>query len=222
MAKGITRERIVAAALELLNEHGMDALTVRALAARLDVKAPALYWHVRNKQELLDEMSTFVMRRVTDALATIAPGGDWRDDIAAYARILRAEYLRHRDGARIFSGTRFSDPEVVKAKESWLARLTAAGFELSEADDVLDLATAFVVGFVIEEQERSRSAHTDPARYSLAGRDEWLGDGADLVKAAGHLRDDGDRRFERQLGIVLDGLAARLSRRPGPGSATAP
>ena len=49
MAKGINKERIVAAALELLNDKGMDALTVRALAARLDVQAPALYWHVRNK-----------------------------------------------------------------------------------------------------------------------------------------------------------------------------
>ncbi|WP_328393759.1 TetR/AcrR family transcriptional regulator C-terminal domain-containing protein [Nocardia sp. NBC_00416] len=211
MAKGITRERIVAVALELLNDQGMDALTVRALASRLDVKAPALYWHVRNKQELLDEMSTFVMRRVTDALAAVPSGGSWRDDLAAYARVLRSEYLRHRDGARIFSGTRIVDPEVVRAKEPWLERLTATGFSLAAADDAIDLVTAFVVGFVIEEQERGQSTGADPARYSLAGRDVWLGEGAELVKAAGHLRDDGDRRFERQLGVVLDGLAARLS-----------
>ncbi len=43
-------------------------------------------------------------------------------------------------------------------------------------------------------------------------KDAWLGEDAELVKAAGHLRDDGDGRFERQLGIVLDGLAARLGR----------
>ncbi|MGW4799705.1 TetR/AcrR family transcriptional regulator C-terminal domain-containing protein [Nonomuraea sp. NPDC004297] len=210
MGKGITRERIVAAAFELLNEKGMDALTVRALASRLDVGAPALYWHVRNKQELLDEMSTFVMRRVTDALSDIPPGDDWGAGVTAYARVLRSEFLLYRDGARIFSGTRISDPAVVKAKEPWLGRLTAAGFTLTEADDTIDLVTAFVVGFVIEEQERSQSAGADPARYSLAERDAWLGDGADLVKAAGHLRDDGDRRFERQLGVVLDGLAAQL------------
>jgi AcrR family transcriptional regulator len=210
MAKGISRERIVAAALELLDEKGMDALTVRALAARLDVQAPALYWHVRNKQELLDEMATVVMRRVTSAMSEIPAGGGWQADLAAYARVLRAEYLLHRDGARIFSGTRISDPEVVRAKEPWLARLTAAGFTLAGADDATDLVTAFVVGFVIEEQERGQSAETDPGRYSLTGRDAWLGEDAELVKAAGHLRDDGDQRFERHLGIVLDGLAARL------------
>lgn len=71
MTKGITRERIVTAALELLDDQGMDALTVRTLASRLDVRPSALYWHVRNKQELLDEMATEVMRRVADALAAV-------------------------------------------------------------------------------------------------------------------------------------------------------
>jgi AcrR family transcriptional regulator len=211
VAKGITRERIVAAALELLNDKGMEGITVRALAGRLGVQAPALYWHVSNKQELLDEMSTAVMRRVIDALSTVPPGADWRADLAAYGRVLRAEYLLHRDGARIFSGTRFSDPNVVKAKESWLARLVAAGFVLSEADDAIDLVTAFVVGFVIEEQERTQPSGDDPNRYALAERDAWLGEGAELVKAAGHQRDEGDERFGRHLGIVLDGLAARLN-----------
>lgn len=211
MAKGITREGIVAAALELLDEGGIHAITVRALAARLDVRAPALYWHVRNKQDLLDEMSTSVMRRIGDALSSTAPGADWRDDLAAYARVLRAGYLHHRDGARIFSGTRVTDPDVVRMKEPWYERWTAAGLTLAEADDAIDLVTAFVVGFVIEEQERTQSA--DPARYSLAERDAWLGEHVPLTKEAGHLRDDGDQRFERHLGILLDGLTSRMGDR---------
>ncbi|MBN6040401.1 TetR/AcrR family transcriptional regulator C-terminal domain-containing protein [Amycolatopsis sp. 195334CR] len=212
VGKGITKERIVAAALELLNDKGMDALTVRALATRLGVQAPALYWHVRNKQELLDEMSTFVMRRVTDALSAVPPDAGWRANLADYGHILRAEYLGYRDGARIFSGTRLSDPDVVKAKETWLARFIEAGFTLADADDALDVVTAFVVGYVIEEQERAQSDETAPGRYSLAERDAWLGEGADLVKAAGRLRDDHDTRFERHLDVVLDGLAARQQR----------
>jgi TetR/AcrR family transcriptional regulator, tetracycline repressor protein len=207
MTKGITRERIVAAALDLLDDKGMDALTVRALAARLDVRAPALYWHVRNKQELLDEMATEVMRRVTATLAAIPPGADWRTDLAAYARVLRSEYLLHRDGARIFSGTRITDPGVVRMKEPWFERWTASGWKVADADDAVDLVTAFVVGFVIEEQERRQA---DPTRYSVAQREAWLGEGASLVKEAAHLYDDGDQRFERHLGIVLDGLGVRL------------
>jgi AcrR family transcriptional regulator len=210
MNKGVTRDRIVTAALDLLNEKGMDGVTVRALATRLDVRPSALYWHVRNKRELLDEMGTAVMRRVGSALSQLPPGDDWRDDLAAFARVLRAEFLRHRDGARIFSGTRIVDPEVVRVKEFWFARWTASGVGLSDADDAVDLVTAFVVGFVIEEQEHRQSDETDPARYSLAERDAWLGGNAPLVKQAGHLHDHGDPRFARHLGIVLDGLAARL------------
>jgi TetR/AcrR family tetracycline transcriptional repressor len=209
MPKGITREKVVDAALELLDDKGIEGVTVRALAERLDVRAPALYWHLRNKRELLDEMSTTVLRRIADVLP--APGASWSEDLAAYARVLRAEYLRHRDGARTFSGARVSDPAVVvRVKEPLYQRWTKAGLTLAEADDALDVVVAFVVGFVIEEQERLQSADTDPTRYSLAERDAGLGEGAPLIKAAGHLRDDGEERFERHLGIVLDGLTARL------------
>jgi AcrR family transcriptional regulator len=210
MTKGITRERIVAAALELLNDEGMDGLTVRALASRLDIRAPALYWHVRNKQELLDEMATEVTRRVTRAFAAVPPGAGWRDDLAAYARVLRSEYLLHRDGARIFSGTRITDPDVVRLKEPLFERWTTSGWKPTDADDAVDVVTAFVVGFVIEEQERRQSAESDPARFSATEREAWLGEGASLVKEAGRLQDDGDQRFERHLDVVLEGLAARL------------
>lgn len=71
MNKGVTRDRIVTAALDLLDEKGMDGVTVRALATRLDVRPSALYWHVRNKRELLDEMGTAVMRRVGSALSEL-------------------------------------------------------------------------------------------------------------------------------------------------------
>uniref|UniRef100_UPI0024566263 TetR family transcriptional regulator n=1 Tax=Nocardia carnea TaxID=37328 RepID=UPI0024566263 len=129
MTKGITRERIITAALELLDDQGMDAVTVRALASRLDVRAPALYWHVRDKQELLDEMATEVMRRVSSAFAAVPPGDGWRDDLTAYARVLRSEYLLHRDGARVFSGTRITDPNVVRMKEPLFERWAAAGWK---------------------------------------------------------------------------------------------
>ena len=52
--RGLTRERLVEAALELINQEGLDALSMRALADRLDVKAASLYWHVRDRRELLE------------------------------------------------------------------------------------------------------------------------------------------------------------------------
>ena len=95
-------------------------------------------------------------------------------------------------------------------KEPLFERWTASGWKPADADDAIDLVTAFAVGFVIEEQERRQAAEADPSRYSIDQRDTWLGEGASLVKEAGHLQDDADQRFERLLGMVLDGIAARL------------
>ncbi|MFT4234826.1 MAG: TetR/AcrR family transcriptional regulator C-terminal domain-containing protein [Microbacterium sp.] len=204
--KGITREGIVQAALDVLDADGIDAVTVRAVAARLDVKAPALYHHVHGKQELLDEMGTEIQRRVNAAFQASGALLEWPEAIGAYARALRTEYLKHRDGARTFSGTRLTDPAVLRAQEPWLQRGVDAGWPLGMLLDAAECVAAFVVGFVIEEQERMQSAGED--RYSVAERDAALGEGVPLVVASGHDRGDGDTRFARQLQLLLTGIRA--------------
>ncbi|MBM2621955.1 TetR/AcrR family transcriptional regulator C-terminal domain-containing protein [Actinoplanes sp. LDG1-06] len=211
MAKGVTRDGVVAAALAVLDEHGIEAVTVRAVAAQLGVRAPALYYHVRSKQDLLDEMGTEINRRVVRALTGRPASGSWHDDLIAYARALRAEYLAHRDGARTFSGTLITDVDVLRAQEPWLRRWTAAGVPVADAADATDLVTAFVVGYVIEEQERAQS---DPARYAPEERDQRVGGDAPLVARTGHARQTGEARFERQLEVLIAGIAAKLG--PGP------
>ena len=213
MAKGLTRPGIVSAALDLLDEVGIDALTLRALAARLGVRAPALYWHVASKQELLDEMGTEIQRRVI-AATSVQPMDAWRPALAGYARALRAEYLAHRDGARTFSGTRLTDPQVLRAQEPWLQAWTRSGRDLADAVNAVQLITAFVVGFVIEEQERTAD------RYSLAERDAAVGPDAPLVAEAGRVMfADPDTRFRTQLDTVLDGIGLHLAEN-GDGSIT--
>ncbi|WP_039992987.1 TetR/AcrR family transcriptional regulator C-terminal domain-containing protein [Gordonia otitidis] len=202
-AKGLTRADIVQAALDLLDEKGIDAVTVRAVATRLGVKAPALYWHVENKQTLLDEMGTEIQRRVINRLRD-QPMQAWPDSVAAYARVLRREYLAHRDGARTFSGTRLTDPDVLRAQEPWLEQIVDSGIALEKAVRAIEFVTAFVVGFVIEEQERLQSGEP---RYSLAERTAMLGDDVPLVVEAGKiLFGDREQRFERNLEAIVDAL----------------
>jgi TetR/AcrR family transcriptional regulator, tetracycline repressor protein len=156
-------------------------------------------------------MGTEINRRVVRALTGHRQGADWLDDLVAYARALRAEYLAHRDGARTFSGTLITDAEVLKAQEPWLRHWIAAGVSMIDAADAFDLVTAYVVGFVIEEQERSRN----PARYSAEERDVRIGDGAPLVARSGHVRQDAAARFDRQLRILMAGIASGQEDRHG-------
>ena len=210
MTKGITRAAIVATALQLLDEQGIHAVTARALADRLGVRAPALYWHIGSKQEILDEMATEIHRRVASQIEAELDGDSWRAGLATYARVLRREYLKHRDGARTFSGARVTDLGVLRAQESMLSRWTEAGVSLAEVGAAGQLLTSFVVGFVIEEQERTQSGGEG---YSIAARDDVVGAAVPLLAEAGKsILTPYDERFERYVEIILSGLEATLSR----------
>src|SRR4030088_2143916 len=75
--RGLTRERLVEAALELINQEGLDALSMRALADRLDVKAASLYWHVRDRRELLELLAESILETVRPARGR----SDWRSAV---------------------------------------------------------------------------------------------------------------------------------------------
>lgn len=211
MTKGLTRETIVDAAFGVLDDRGMEGLTVRALAERLGVKAPALYWHVRDKQELLDEMGTRVWTGIARVSSEVRTDGDWRGALARYARAARHGLLAHRDGARAFSGTYLTDPEVLRDQEAGLAWMESQGFPVRATADAYAIITGFVVGHCIEEQARSQS--TDD-RYSIAVRDERVGsESHPRVAASGRsmFARDPETVFEAHLAVVLDGVAGLRS-----------
>ncbi len=215
MAKGISRERIVQTALELLNAEGIEGVTARALADRLGVRAPALYWHVSSKQEILDEMATEIRRRMAATLAAQPQPEGWRDGLAAFARVIRAEYLRYRDGARTFSGTRVTDVDVLRAQEFWMSRWTHSGLDLQHATAAVQLVNALVVGFVIEEQSIAASEH-----FLLTATDPAIAAEVPLVTEAGRqLLSPSDERFEQYLDVVLTGIAVRFAGQAPPADA---
>ena len=146
-------------------------------------------------------------------MSAIGEAEDWRSGLTHYATVLRAEYLSHRDGARTFSGTRLTDPEVLKAQEPWLRAWTEGlGLPLGEVMMAGELVRAFVVGFVIEEQERAQSSAD---RYSLENRDAALEADAPTVAAAGHAATtDSGARFADQLEVILNGLTLRFGGGP--------
>jgi TetR/AcrR family transcriptional regulator, tetracycline repressor protein len=206
---GLTKAAIVQAALDLLDEAGMDGLTVRALASRLGVQAPALYWHVRNKQALLDEMATRIWRQVGDVMSGLPAGLPWREVMATYAATVRRELLGHRDGAKAFSGTTLTDPDVVRRQEVTFDSLVRQGFTLPDAVRGLLLLHNFTIGFCIEEQAVIQALASGDERYSLARRAELIGpDTAPLAVEAGQvIFGDPDARFAELVGLLLETIA---------------
>jgi TetR/AcrR family tetracycline transcriptional repressor len=187
---GLSKQDIARAGLKLLNEVGLNGLTLRLIADELGVKAPALYWHMKNKQELLDEMATQMYRDSVRGM----PADDWPTMLADGARALRRMMLNYRDGAKVFSGTFFTDdepPSVVPLKLMTDAGLdpTRASIDPARAIQALFTVYSYTIGFTIEEQ----------AVYPKPGeRDER------------YVFENGEPSFEDGLTIVMLGIEAWL------------
>jgi TetR/AcrR family transcriptional regulator, tetracycline repressor protein len=222
----LDRQTILHHAFCQLNEAGLENLTLRRLAARVGVQAPALYWHFKNKQELLDEMATQVFREALKEGPDIHSAQAWRDWAVEYGKGLRRILLRYREGAKMFSGTYLTDATLYAPMEASLRKLTDAGFSLRDAVVGLGTLYSYTVGFVIEEQavfpepvapNSTRSAEAKPdAHYDLARRGGRIDKSLyPLVYAAGaELFGDHDARFKAGLDVVVNGMAAALPRSP--------
>ena len=152
----IEREKILDAALALLNEVGLDQFSTRRLAEKLGVQQPALYWHFRSKSTLLDALNHEILVRY-HAQRAPDPGERWDDFTLANARGFRRALLSVRDGARINAGTRPTDTDFADY-EAQLRLFVDSGFNAREALSIAIAITRYVVGYVLEEQgERERS-----------------------------------------------------------------
>ncbi|MFF7978042.1 TetR/AcrR family transcriptional regulator C-terminal domain-containing protein [Streptomyces sp. NPDC007901] len=204
----LDRRRVADTALRLLNETGLDGLTLRAIARELDVKAPALYWHFKDKQALLDEMATEMHRRMLTGTEP-DPADTWQDRLRRTSRGLRTALLGYRDGAKVYSGSRFTGIDHAHQQEAGLRVLTEAGFTLAQAVRAGMTAHAYTIGFVTEEQ----GVHPLPGErregYDLDERARLLADFPLSAAAGREIFTDHGSHFEEGLELVLAGISAR-------------
>jgi TetR/AcrR family transcriptional regulator, tetracycline repressor protein len=173
------RDEVLQAALDLLDEVGLDALTTRRLAERLGVRPGALYRHFDSKRALLNAM-----------VAAVVGGGppqptedDWAEQLRTIATGARAAMLTHRDGARLVVTYLLPGPgaEPGVAQLAWermLAILRPTGLPEAGASAVIDTVFAYVNGFTMEEQ--ARDGFPQPAQRR-ASRDQGFEIGLDLI-----------------------------------------
>jgi len=214
----VTRERIVAVALELLDEAGLDGLALRRLAERLGIRAPTLYWHVRDKRELIDLLAGAILEEALAGWREPQPGQPWWEWLAARARVMRTALLAHRDSALVVSGNRPTESSL-PGIERQLRALADAGF--APRDGLLALLTlnAYVIGDVLDQQ--AEEGQPRPATEPVAGGDSTAAAGPDgpypMLRAAARELGSPDLRFDYGLGVLIDGLRARH-----PGQAASP
>lgn len=124
----LSREEIVEAAARLLDREGYDALTMRRLAEELGVQAPALYWHVKSRNDLEGSLLDYL---VAD-LELTPTGADWRDDVRRFAAQWRQFLRGKRDITRICANLNVLGPNLLRHTDVMLGMLRRAG--LSDRD----------------------------------------------------------------------------------------
>ncbi|MGY0492202.1 TetR/AcrR family transcriptional regulator C-terminal domain-containing protein [Streptomyces sp. WG-D5] len=217
---GLDKAHVADTALDLLNDVGLEGLTLRAIAKRLNVQAPALYWHFKNKQALLDEMATVMFRRMTEAgevreaqgagvTVEYRPQESWQEWLLQGNRQLRATLLRYRDGAKVFSGSRFTGTDHGARMEVDLRLLLDAGFTADQAAWASSTAYMYTLGFVTEEQGMKPEPTRDESIVDIAERSERLGDYPLAAAAGPRLFAAYDERFEEGLRLIVAGIEAR-------------
>jgi len=207
-------ERVVRTALALLDGEGLDGLTLRRIGKELDVQAPALYWHFRSKQALLEEMAATMLRDLRSQGAFAPAELPWDEWMLQSMQRLRRMLLRYRDGARVFSGTYLADDTLLEGLEAPLRVMTNAGFSIAEAARAWSTLYSYTIGFVIEEQAVKPRPGERDERYAQKNRARRIdSDKFPLSIAAGKtLFSRFDQGYDEGLRLILAGIAQGLDR----------
>jgi AcrR family transcriptional regulator len=205
---GLSREQVLDAALDLIDRHGVAALSMRRLGAELAVEAMTLYHYLPNKDALLDAVVERVMAEAEAGLLD----GPWDRALTDYARSLRATLLRHPGAALLVATRPAVTTETLRAAERGLTLLCGAGFPLGRALDTLNALTLFVVAHAASEVSTAavNAAAAAGSQDYVAGLDER--EFPLLARAARTSAGTDDRtRFEFAIGAFIRGVSPAVS-----------
>lgn len=207
MRAAIRQEQIVEAAFALLDEGGIEGVSLRKLACRLGIRAPSLYWHFSSKQALVDAMADALIGEVA---REIPEGQHWRATLHQIARECRQGFKSHRDGARVYAGTYIASENVLRLGEATIAALVGAGAPVEFAATTAFDLIYYVIGFVIEEQALPDGvcdmAGLQQAFMDLAqAKFPYCWEARDLLTEPGF-----EARFGNGVDLLLDGVEQRL------------
>ena len=207
----LSRERVLVRALTLLDEVGLEALTMRRLASALGVQPGALYWHFANKQALQDAMAEKMMEGLLEPELL----GAWDAQLAELSRRLRDAIGRHRDGARLVVQAIVPGQAGLAVSERMLRILRDAGFSTDTTLGAAAVLGYYIIGFLVDTEgtelakarglvssARAITKKLDPKQYPVMVA---VGDRAlDELVTAG----SAEKRFEHGLQVVLAGIKA--------------
>jgi AcrR family transcriptional regulator len=199
----LDRERILAAAMRVIDAEGLDALSMRRLGKELGVNPMAAYYHVASKAALYDLVLEAVMAGVD--LTTIDPAGPFEDQLKQAARAYRAAILQHPRAIPVLATRSLRTAAVLRPVEPMLGVLFAAGLTAVEAMAAVDVIAQFVLGGAVSYYHHTfeGEAADDQREFEMLDPVE-LPNTVRMITEATYLGPDGE--FEFGLDLVIGSL----------------
>lgn len=209
--KGLSRDRIIAAATRIARRRGASGLSMRALANDLGVAAPSLYWHFRTREDLL----AAIVRGLLEGVEVTDPGGQWTERVRAQAHAIRNGVFARPELLDLLRDSRLATATLAPLGIRLLLLLEGAGFEGASCVRGARLLNWQIWSFIMHEirlgwpvSDAGESAHVYefPLTSISAG---------DLAQAPVHLmphlaRLDANELFDGALDAVITQLASEL------------
>lgn len=204
----LTRERVISTALRIMDEEGLDSVTMRRIGRELGVEAMSLYNHVRDKDDILVGICEHVL-----AQFRVADAEDWAEAARLGAREYRRLLRSHPNVITLMTEQKaaFTNPESLRGYEFALDVFHRAGLTGAETVKAFHAFGGYILGFVMLElgltiDGQDAHGHEDMAR--LVGS----ADLPRLREALPHFIDcDDDEQFEFGLDLLIEGLRARAA-----------
>ena len=203
----LTRDRILSRAIELADEIGIEAFTIRRLAAALDVKPMTIYHHVPSKDQIIGGMVDIVFSQIE----LPAGDGDWQAALRGRCRSAREVLGRHPWAPPLMESRPDPGPETLRHHDAVLGCFRRGGFSLELTAHAYAIVDSYVYGFAFEEANLPGGGGVEVTEIAAAMAMEGLADYPDLAEfTTEHVLVPGYRfgdSFEFGLDLIIDGLA---------------
>jgi AcrR family transcriptional regulator len=209
----LSRERVLAAAVSLADENGIESLTMRELGLRLGVEAMSLYNHVANKDDILDGMVDLVVGEIDLPSDT----ADWKEAMRRRAISAQAVFSRHPWASSLVDSRESSGPGRLRYFDWVLGTLRRAGFSLELAARAFSVLDSYIYGFGRQQLNIAASPDTEPEETAEAflraiPADEYPYLREMVVEHAMKTGYDEGVDFDFGLDLILGGLQRLLDR----------
>ncbi|WP_329115257.1 TetR/AcrR family transcriptional regulator [Streptomyces sp. NBC_01465] len=160
----LTREEVLDAAADLVKQHGPSGLSMRKLAAELGTAVTSIYWHVGNREQLLDAL---VERTVEEMGAIVPRGSAPAERIVSVARTLRRELRARPHLIAMVHERGLTERMFLPAQQALVHEVHAAGLRGVRAAETVRAVQFQVVGYLLVERNRERAPVQSPGESDL-------------------------------------------------------